>query len=263
MFQLIVVLLLGTGALPVQSPALVDQPGRRGGFRGPDLARRMGGRGPPGDRRTSRPGGRRAGGRVLHGPDSQREYTRGLRQGRDAVLQLVRRARARTQPDLGGCRRRLRRGAPRCVPRRPRSSSTWPPSAGCSIGSWSARWSRGIRPPRWRGPTHVVKRGKTPVLQPGEVRLLLDSIDTSAVGGLRDRALIGRDDLQLRPGVGRREHGRRRLLPAGQALVAAAAREGRQAPRPAGSPQGGGLSRRVSRRPPGSRRSEVRRCGAR
>ena len=42
-----------------------------------------------------------------------------------------------------------------------------------------------------RGPTHVVKRGKTPVLQPGEVRLLLDSIDTSANGGLRDRALMG------------------------------------------------------------------------
>ena len=41
-----------------------------------------------------------------------------------------------------------------------------------------------------RGPTHVVKRGKTPVLQPGEVRLLLGSIDT-AVGGLRDRALMG------------------------------------------------------------------------
>ena len=30
-----------------------------------------------------------------------------------------------------------------------------------------------------RGPTHVVKRGKTPVLQPAEARLLLDSIDTS------------------------------------------------------------------------------------
>ena len=42
-----------------------------------------------------------------------------------------------------------------------------------------------------RGPPHVVKRGKTPVLQPGEVRLLLDSIDTAAVGGLRDRALMG------------------------------------------------------------------------
>ena len=42
-----------------------------------------------------------------------------------------------------------------------------------------------------RGPTHVVKRGKTPVLQPEEVRLLLDSIDASTVGGLRDRALLG------------------------------------------------------------------------
>ena len=42
-----------------------------------------------------------------------------------------------------------------------------------------------------REPTHIVKTGKTPVLQPAEVRLLLDSIDTSAVGGLRDRALLG------------------------------------------------------------------------
>ena len=42
-----------------------------------------------------------------------------------------------------------------------------------------------------RGPTHVVKRGKTPVLQREEVRLLFEAIDTSTVGGLRDRALIG------------------------------------------------------------------------
>ena len=42
-----------------------------------------------------------------------------------------------------------------------------------------------------RGPTYIVKRGKTPVLQPEEVRLLLDSIDTSTVGGLRDQALLG------------------------------------------------------------------------
>ena len=42
-----------------------------------------------------------------------------------------------------------------------------------------------------RGPRHVVKRGKTPVLQPEEVRLLFDSIDTSTVGGIRDRALLG------------------------------------------------------------------------
>ena len=42
-----------------------------------------------------------------------------------------------------------------------------------------------------RGPTHVVKTGKTPVLQPAEARLLLDSIDTSTLSGLRDRALLG------------------------------------------------------------------------
>jgi site-specific recombinase XerD len=41
-----------------------------------------------------------------------------------------------------------------------------------------------------RGPKHVVKRGKTPVLMPDEARALLDSIDTSTVVGLRDRALI-------------------------------------------------------------------------
>ena len=42
-----------------------------------------------------------------------------------------------------------------------------------------------------RGPKYVVKRGKTPVLTAEEARQLLDSIDTSTVVGLRDRALIG------------------------------------------------------------------------
>lgn len=42
-----------------------------------------------------------------------------------------------------------------------------------------------------RGPTHSVKRGKTPVLAPEEARQLLDSIDTTTPAGLRDRALIG------------------------------------------------------------------------
>jgi site-specific recombinase XerD len=41
-----------------------------------------------------------------------------------------------------------------------------------------------------RGPKHVVKKGKTPVLAADEARILLDSIDTSTVMGLRDRALI-------------------------------------------------------------------------
>ena len=42
-----------------------------------------------------------------------------------------------------------------------------------------------------RGPTHVVRTGKTPVLQPAEARLLLDTIDTATLLGLRDRALLG------------------------------------------------------------------------
>ncbi len=41
-----------------------------------------------------------------------------------------------------------------------------------------------------RGPKYVIKRGKTPVLTAKEARQLLDSIDTSTVLGLRDRALI-------------------------------------------------------------------------
>jgi hypothetical protein len=40
------------------------------------------------------------------------------------------------------------------------------------------------------GPKHVVKKGKTPVLDGDEARRLLDSIDISIVVGLRDRALI-------------------------------------------------------------------------
>ncbi|WP_395459877.1 tyrosine-type recombinase/integrase (plasmid) [Azospirillum melinis] len=42
-----------------------------------------------------------------------------------------------------------------------------------------------------RGPRHVVRVGKTPVLDPAEARALLGSIDGRTVIGLRDRALIG------------------------------------------------------------------------
>ncbi len=42
-----------------------------------------------------------------------------------------------------------------------------------------------------RGPRHIVKSGKTPVLEPAEARALLDSIDIRTPAGLRDRALIG------------------------------------------------------------------------
>jgi integrase/recombinase XerD len=41
-----------------------------------------------------------------------------------------------------------------------------------------------------RGPKHVVKRGKTPVLDAEQARRLLDSIDVGTIVGLRDRALV-------------------------------------------------------------------------
>lgn len=42
-----------------------------------------------------------------------------------------------------------------------------------------------------RGPKHVAKKGRTPVLTAAETRYLLDSIDCSTIVGLRDRAVIG------------------------------------------------------------------------
>lgn len=36
-----------------------------------------------------------------------------------------------------------------------------------------------------RGPQHLVKSGKTPVLEPAEARALLDSIDITTPSGLR------------------------------------------------------------------------------
>ncbi len=42
-----------------------------------------------------------------------------------------------------------------------------------------------------KGPRHVVRKGKTPVLDTDQARELIDSIDLSTIAGLRDRALIG------------------------------------------------------------------------
>ncbi len=41
-----------------------------------------------------------------------------------------------------------------------------------------------------RGPKHQIRKGKSPVLTAEETRVLLDSIDTASMIGLRDRALI-------------------------------------------------------------------------
>ena len=42
-----------------------------------------------------------------------------------------------------------------------------------------------------RGPKHVVKKGRTPVLDREEAQALIAAIDTGSLTGLRDRALIG------------------------------------------------------------------------
>lgn len=42
-----------------------------------------------------------------------------------------------------------------------------------------------------KSPRHIVRKGKTAVLDPSEARLLIQSIDVSTLIGLRDRALIG------------------------------------------------------------------------
>lgn len=42
-----------------------------------------------------------------------------------------------------------------------------------------------------KGPRHVVKKGKTPVLDADQARELIESIDATTPAGLRDRALIG------------------------------------------------------------------------
>ena len=42
-----------------------------------------------------------------------------------------------------------------------------------------------------RGPKHVIKKGRTPVLTSEEARALLAAINTGSLTGLRDRALIG------------------------------------------------------------------------
>jgi integrase/recombinase XerD len=42
-----------------------------------------------------------------------------------------------------------------------------------------------------RGPKHVVKTGRTPILTAEETRTLLDHVDVNTIAGLRDRAVIG------------------------------------------------------------------------
>ena len=92
-----------------------------------------------------------------------------------------------------------------------------------------------------RGPAHIVRQGKTPVLEPAEARALLDSIDATTHAGLRDRALIGADGLFVRAHRRRARHeGRGRVHPE-PPLLGAAAGERWQGARHALSSQPGGV----------------------
>ena len=68
--------------------------------RGARPARGLADRGPPGHGPARRAAGRGADGGVFHGPDPQPAHTRGVRHGRDAILYLVRRTRARAREQI-------------------------------------------------------------------------------------------------------------------------------------------------------------------
>jgi len=90
-----------------------------------------------------------------------------------------------------------------------------------------------------RGPSHVIKVGKTPVLVPEEARALLDKIEITTPVGLRDRALIGLmvfSSARIGAALGRR------CVHAERAAVGAAARERRQSACHAVPPHAGELS---------------------
>jgi site-specific recombinase XerD len=94
-----------------------------------------------------------------------------------------------------------------------------------------------------RGPRHVVRRGKTPVLTEEQARRLLESIDTSTLVGLRDRVLIGVMTYafaRIGAVVGMKVED---YYPAGKRLVGSPARKRRQAARDADAPQAGSFHR--------------------
>ena len=98
-----------------------------------------------------------------------------------------------------------------------------------------------------RGPKHVVTKGATPVLSPVEARKLLASIDTGALAGLRDRALLSvmlYSFARVSAVLGMR---RQDYFGQGEPGLVEAPREGREAARRPGPPPGGGCPRRLRR----------------
>ena len=179
-------------------------------------------------RRTPRPhrGPRRAQ-RGGHSPAPARTRTG---PGRDAVLHLVRRARARAHTDFidrGGHLHR-RHTRPISRPLAQAASGGHPPAV-----RLTGDRAGGARQPGHLGPWTDPRR------QDGQDAGAAARRSAAAAGHhrhvdrprpARSRA-TGRDGLQLCPRLGRRRQARRGLLPVGQALVAAAPGKRPQAPR--------------------------------
>ena len=112
-----------------------------------------------------------------------------------------------------------------------------------------------------RGPKHVVKTGKTPVLSAKETRALLDGIDSLRPSvGLRDRRAPRRARLQLRARERRGLASRRRLLHPGPALVLPPPREGRTLQRRPRPPHSASVRRRLPRGRPHRRSTAAAPC---
>jgi integrase/recombinase XerC len=74
----------------------------------------------------------------------------------------------------------LKQRPPRCVTCSIRTGQVVPANPAASV----------------RGPQHIVKGGKTPVLDPAEARAVLDSIDVMTPAGLRDQSPTVETDVQ-------------------------------------------------------------------
>ena len=179
------------------------------GGRSARSARRVRGladRGPPGHGPARRTAGRGADGGVCHRPDPQPAHPRGVRRGRDAVLHLVRRARARARTDFTDRRGHLHRRDARPVsrPHDQAASGRHPPAV--RLAGDRAGGAR--QPGRLDARADAHRQDGQDAGAAGHDR----HVDPSWPA--RSRA-AGRDGLQLCARLGRRRHARRGLLPAG------------------------------------------------
>ena len=182
---------------------------------------------------------------VLRGADREREDAGRVRESGGAVLGVVRGARPRTLRDVSPLHvAAYIRTHPRVGP--PVKQHL---AAIRMLGDWLVvSQVLPVNPAAAvRGPKHVVTKGATRVLSSVEARKLLESIDTGALAGLRDRALLSvmlYSFARVSAGVGDAAAG---LLRAGEPGLAETPREGREAAPRAGPPPGRRGPRRLRR----------------